>query len=139
MYLLEDDSGRLVLRFDGDMIPSRLLVTGVSVAVLGRENEAGEFCVQDLCFAGLDAARPASKPRPMADSYLALVSGLRFGAPTALPFDLFADFVTGLNPCFVRVLRRAPLTAARAAWPRRSSASCWSATSSTRRRASMRT
>ncbi|KAF3770897.1 hypothetical protein M406DRAFT_245722 [Cryphonectria parasitica EP155] len=49
--MLEDDSGRL--RLTGDFLKSHVLVTGCIVAVMGTENESGDFEVIDVKFADL--------------------------------------------------------------------------------------
>ena len=55
-YLLEDEHGRVKLvdhQFQKD-----LLVTGIILAVLGREKKTGEFEVEDYCFPGFPPAKP---------------------------------------------------------------------------------
>lgn len=103
-YYLEDDSARIELAFD-DLIPSRLLLTGVSVAVLGAENEKGVFQVRDYCFAGLDAKRESSfsmlstlAPKPSGSSYVALVSGLNFSCHSIFQSDMLRDLLAGNHP-----------------------------------------
>lgn len=48
IIVLEDDSGRMKL--GGDIIKKAGIVSGVVVAVLGMETDAGEFEVVDFCF-----------------------------------------------------------------------------------------
>lgn len=99
-YCFEDDSGRIALQFN-DLIPNRLFVTGVSVALLGKENDSGSFEVQDFCFAGID---DAPVPVTMASdeaSYVAFVSGVSFNSGEPTKFDLLTSFTSGSLPCFV--------------------------------------
>lgn len=99
-YYIEDDSGRISLQFN-DLIPSRLFVTGVSVALLGKETASGFFEVQDYCFAGIEEG-PARTTMASSDtSYIAFVSGVSFNSGDSTKFDLLTSFVSGTLPCFV--------------------------------------
>ncbi|RKP39181.1 DNA polymerase alpha/epsilon subunit B-domain-containing protein [Dimargaris cristalligena] len=93
-YYLEDESSRITLT--GEIVRSASLVTGAVVAVLGMENLAGEFEVQDLCFPGL-APQPSALPELAEDQYVALVSGLNLaeGNPVSLPMEMLAEYLAG--------------------------------------------
>lgn len=99
-YFIEDDSGRISLQFN-DLIPSRLFVTGVSVALLGKETASGFFEVQDYCFAGIDEAATRTTMASGEPSYVAFVSGVGFNSGDSTKFDLLTSFVSGSLPCFV--------------------------------------
>lgn len=99
-YFIEDDSGRISLQFT-DLIPSRLFVTGVSVALLGKETASGFFEVQDYCFAGVEEGSARTTMASGEDSYVAFVSGVGFNSGDSTKFDLLTSFVSGSLPCFV--------------------------------------
>ncbi|XP_047160135.1 DNA polymerase delta small subunit isoform X4 [Vigna umbellata] len=91
--VLEDESGRVKL--SGNIIPPEY-VTGIVVAVLGKESGAGDFLVQDV----LDAGLPPQIEFPLKsgeDKYVVLVSGLSVGSSTSNPlqFQLLIDHITG--------------------------------------------
>ncbi|WVZ07527.1 hypothetical protein V8G54_020873 [Vigna mungo] len=91
--VLEDESGRVKL--NGNIIPPEY-VTGIVVAVLGKESGAGDFLVQDV----LDAGLPPQIEFPLKsgeDKYVVLVSGLSVGSSTSNPlqFQLLIDHITG--------------------------------------------
>ncbi|ESW34328.1 hypothetical protein PHAVU_001G143200 [Phaseolus vulgaris] len=92
--VLEDESGRVKL--SGNIIPPSEYVTGIVVALLGKESGAGDFLVQDV----LDAGLPPQIEFPLKsgeDKYVVLVSGLRVGSSTSNPlqFQLLVDHITG--------------------------------------------
>lgn len=98
-YFLEDDSARIQLAFPAEgLTPSRLFVTGVSVAVLGHENEKGIFEVADYCFAGTQDEEGRQEAKPSVDSSVALVSGVSFGPEKADNFTLLMDYLAGNIP-----------------------------------------
>jgi hypothetical protein len=99
-YCFEDDSGRIALHFN-DLIPTRLFVTGVSVAFLGRENDLGSFEVQDYCFAGIADPPILRTMASDATSYVAFVSGVSFNSGDSTKFDLLTSFTSGSLSCFV--------------------------------------
>jgi DNA polymerase delta subunit 2 len=99
---LEDGSGRVALAGPG--LPVAHLVSGVVVALLGAENELGEFVVEDVCFRGLappataTGTTTATTTASATDPCVCLVSGLDVHAEHAdalLPLSLFLDFVGG--------------------------------------------
>lgn len=84
--ILEDESGRIRIRspLDGTtsaadqaqkLHPCRLL-TGLIVAVCGQVNHAGEFAMEDVCFAGLPGQHPRPLPGPATSGSVLLVSEL---------------------------------------------------------------
>ena len=107
--MLEDESGRI--RLTGSFMSTQLLVTGCIVAVLGTENQDGEFEVIDLKFADLPAQpdRLTADPTSMEESKngiqngtsrgskLAIVSGLGISGDTGdtLTLELLAEYLLG--------------------------------------------
>lgn len=92
--VLEDESGRVKL--SGNSIPPSEYVTGVVVAILGKESGAGDFLVQEV----LDAGLPPQIEFPLKskqDKYVVLVSGLSVGSSNSNPlqFQLLIDHITG--------------------------------------------
>ncbi len=80
-------------------VPTAELVTGVIMAVLGMENSAGEFVVEDYCFQDL-APQVAMVPGAASadDSYVCLISGLDVHdkhTESLLPLTMFLDFIAG--------------------------------------------
>lgn len=91
--VLEDQTGRAVL--SGKNIPVDQLVTGVVLAVIGREVSSGEFEVED--YTPCDFAPQAPLKPPTEDAYVCLVSGFSISTTgkTLLPLQIFVDYVTG--------------------------------------------
>ncbi|KAG6401186.1 hypothetical protein SASPL_138034 [Salvia splendens] len=92
--VLEDESGRVKLR--GALLLPSVYVTGIVVALHGKETGAGDFEVEDLLEAGL----PHQIDRPLnsgEDKFVVFVSGLSVGSTSANPlqFQLFVDHITG--------------------------------------------
>uniref|UniRef100_M4DK66 DNA polymerase delta small subunit n=1 Tax=Brassica campestris TaxID=3711 RepID=M4DK66_BRACM len=93
--ILEDESGRVKL--GGSALSPAVYVTGVVVALHGKETSAGEFVVEDVLEAGL----PPQLERPLdhlkEDKYVLLVSGLSIGSSSSNPllFQLLVDHITG--------------------------------------------
>ncbi|KAL6523208.1 DNA polymerase delta subunit 2 [Orobanche gracilis] len=92
--VLEDESGRVKLR--GTCLLPSVYVTGIVVAVHGKETDAGDFMVEDILEAGL----PPQIKLPLnsgEDKFVVFVSGLSVGSSSANPlhFQLFVDHVTG--------------------------------------------
>lgn len=91
--MLEDESGRVKLV--GNKIRSSPLVTGIVVAVLGSEDQEGDFHVIDIKYPGY----APQKPLPCNISqkrYVALVSGLGLSpGDTMIREQLLAEFLTG--------------------------------------------
>ncbi|KAK3405604.1 hypothetical protein EUGRSUZ_K01838 [Eucalyptus grandis] len=92
--VLEDESGRVKL--SGSLFSPASYVTGVVVALHGKETDAGDFLVQDVLEAGL----PSQLEFPLKsreDKYVVLVSGLNIGSSTCNPlqFQLLVDHITG--------------------------------------------
>ncbi|GAX80094.1 hypothetical protein CEUSTIGMA_g7532.t1 [Chlamydomonas eustigma] len=92
--VLEDEGGRMSLK--GTCLPVHELVTGVVMAVRGQTEPGGDFIVSDICFMGLPPQSPLPSPPPE-DKYVALISGLGLGKPSAdlLKVQLAVDFLTG--------------------------------------------
>ncbi|XWS66442.1 hypothetical protein CRYUN_Cryun05aG0199600 [Craigia yunnanensis] len=92
--VLEDESGRVKL--GGIMLSPSVYVTGVVVALHGKETTAGDFFVEDVLEAGL----PSQIERPLKsreDKYVVFVSGLSIGSSSSNPlqFQLLVDHITG--------------------------------------------
>ncbi|KAJ7976005.1 DNA polymerase delta small subunit [Quillaja saponaria] len=92
--VLEDESGRVKL--GGTLISPSVYVTGIVVALHGKETDAGEFLVQDVLEAGL----PPQIEFPLEsreDKYVLFVSGLSVGSCNSNPlqFQLLVDHITG--------------------------------------------
>eukprot|EP00041_Stephanoeca_diplocostata_P028186 m.789764 g.789764 ORF g.789764 m.789764 type:complete len:484 (-) comp23324_c1_seq2:70-1521(-) len=96
--VLEDQSGRVGL--SGDVLLPKNMVTGVVIAVMGRELASGEFGVEDYCFAlpGPQAPLQGALTSSSSDRFVVLISGLCIGASSAkslLGLQLFVDYATG--------------------------------------------
>jgi DNA polymerase delta subunit 2 len=93
VIMLEDESGRVKLV--GNKIQTLRLVTGIVVAVLGTEDQEGDFHVIDVRYPDYAPQKPllsnASQRR-----YIALISGMSL-SPTDSSFreQLLAEFLTG--------------------------------------------
>ncbi|XVE96105.1 hypothetical protein REPUB_Repub02eG0192500 [Reevesia pubescens] len=92
--VLEDESGRVKL--GGTMLSPSVYVTGLVVALHGKETSAGEFFVEDV----LDAGLPPQIEQPLQsreDKYVVFVSGLSVGSSSSNPlqFQLLVDHITG--------------------------------------------
>ncbi|XP_041028483.1 DNA polymerase delta small subunit-like [Juglans microcarpa x Juglans regia] len=92
--VLEDDSGRVKLA--GSVLLPSAYVTGIVVALHGKETDAGDFLVQDVLEAGL----PPQIELPLKsseDKYVVFVSGLSVGSSASNPlqFQLLVDHITG--------------------------------------------
>ncbi|KAH8917836.1 hypothetical protein BT69DRAFT_1248348 [Atractiella rhizophila] len=97
---LEDSSGRIALEFKGQR--KWPLVTGLIISVLGRQTESGTFQVEDICFPGLSKQKAHDDAMEGVDEeerWVALVSGLEFGAPESEGgeerLDLLQEWLTG--------------------------------------------
>lgn len=99
LVMLEDDSGRAVLHNDA-LLRHLRLVTGCFVAVLGVEIQAGVFEVMEVVCPTPAPQKPLRRQIPPAlrpqdlqplapGSYVALVSGLLFGAAPLLDLRAF--------------------------------------------------
>ncbi|CAG8693122.1 17615_t:CDS:2, partial [Cetraspora pellucida] len=102
VFFLEDESGRIKLV--GDILKRETRVTGVIMAVLGKENTEGNFEVCDICVAGFPYQ--PSAPVITDDKYIALVSGMNIGPnySSALQLQLMTEYLTGeLGNSFVRI------------------------------------
>lgn len=99
-YFIEDDSARIELDFSGKFQnPSSSLVTGVSLAILGVENEAGKFVVEEICLPGLESPhRPTLRHQPVHHGTIAFISGANFSSKQAFKFDLLRDLISGVIP-----------------------------------------
>ncbi|CAL1372386.1 unnamed protein product [Linum trigynum] len=92
--ILEDEGGRVKL--DGTVLLPSVYVTGVVVALLGKETTKGDFLVDEVLEAGL--APQIDRPLKLEeDKYVVFVSGLGVGNMTANPlqFQLLVDHITG--------------------------------------------
>ncbi|KAI8064736.1 DNA polymerase alpha/epsilon subunit B-domain-containing protein [Gongronella butleri] len=91
---LEDESGRV--RLIGARLDKELLVTGMIVGVLGKEEPVtGAFEVIEVCYPGLPKQNPL--PKASKDKYVAIVSGLNIGdhADADLKIQLMLEYITG--------------------------------------------
>ncbi|XP_024369612.1 DNA polymerase delta small subunit [Physcomitrium patens] len=91
--ILEDESGRVKLT--GSAVLSSMYVTGVVVAIVGREEKDGEFFVEDVMVAGLPPQKPLKNSD--VDKFVLFVSGLKIGGHGTNPLDLqlLVDHLTG--------------------------------------------
>ncbi|KAH9565765.1 hypothetical protein CY35_04G094700 [Sphagnum magellanicum] len=94
--IMEDESGRVKLIRDANL-PS-FYVTGVVVAVCGKEEKDGEFFVQEILEPGL----PPQIPLPSAvssdeEKFVVFASGLKIGGESTNPLELqlLLDHLTG--------------------------------------------
>ncbi|CAK9148463.1 unnamed protein product [Ilex paraguariensis] len=92
--VLEDESGRVKLA--GTVLIPSIYVTGIVVAVQGKETVGGDFLVEDVLEAGL----PHQEEQPLEsgeDKYVVFVSGLSVGSSSSNPlqFQLLVDHITG--------------------------------------------
>ncbi|GAB2266912.1 DNA polymerase delta subunit 2 [Dionaea muscipula] len=92
--VLEDESGRVKL--EGSVLLPSVYVTGVVVALLGKETGAGSFLVQDLLEADLPP-QMGKVLKPNEDKYVIFLSGINAGSSTSNPllFQLLVDHITG--------------------------------------------
>ncbi|KAL5983236.1 DNA polymerase delta subunit 2 [Asimina triloba] len=92
--ILEDESGRVKLA--GDVLIPSIYVTGVVVALHGKETGDGDFWVKDVLEAGLPPQTPLSH-ESREDKYVVFVSGLSVGSSESNPlqFQLLVDHITG--------------------------------------------
>ncbi|KAL1742800.1 DNA polymerase alpha/epsilon subunit B-domain-containing protein [Schizophyllum fasciatum] len=99
--MLEDESGRI--RLVGARVTAAPLVTGVIIGALGVETPNGDFEVVDICYAEMP---PPAYPKDddgaamdveEDDSWIAVVSGLNVGAPSAADAQsqLLVEYLTG--------------------------------------------
>ncbi|KAH8485682.1 hypothetical protein H0E87_027212, partial [Populus deltoides] len=92
--VLEDESGRVKL--GGIVLSPSVYVTGVVVALHGKETGAGDFMVLDVLEAGLaPQIEPQLKSRE--DKYVVFISGVNAGSSLSNPlqFQLLVDHMTG--------------------------------------------
>nr|GMC79423.1 DNA polymerase delta small subunit isoform X1 [Ipomoea batatas] len=92
--VLEDESGRVKL--SGSLLLPSTYVTGLVVALHGKETTAGDFLVEDVLEAGL--AQQIEQPlQSDEDKYVVFISGLSVGSSTSNPlqFQLLIDHITG--------------------------------------------
>ncbi|CAM8890124.1 unnamed protein product [Rhodiola kirilowii] len=96
--VLEDESGRVKL--GGTIMLPFVYVTGVVVALHGKETSSGEFLVLDVMEAGLPPQMDLPNKlteSPREDKYVVFVSGLSIGSSKSNPlqFQLLVDHITG--------------------------------------------
>ncbi|XP_031494829.1 DNA polymerase delta small subunit [Nymphaea colorata] len=92
--ILEDERGRVKLA--GSALPPSEFVTGVVVALHGKEISDGTFLVEDVLEAGLPAQTKLPL-EPREDKYVVFVSGLSMGSRLSNPlqYQLLVDHLTG--------------------------------------------
>ncbi|KAK9170522.1 hypothetical protein Syun_002662 [Stephania yunnanensis] len=92
--VLEDESGRVKL--SGDVFSPSTFVTGIVVALHGKETDAGDFLVLDILEAGL-APQIEFSLDSREEKYVVFVSGLSVGGSSSNPlhFQLLVDHITG--------------------------------------------
>ncbi|KAM5172834.1 DNA polymerase delta subunit 2 isoform 1-T2 [Mantella aurantiaca] len=91
--ILEDELQRIKLEGATDV---KKFVTGAVIAVLGSEDDAGKFMVEDFCLSSLPPQSPL--PELDEDRYVLLTSGLGLGGASgdsSLGLQLLLDLVTG--------------------------------------------
>ncbi|KAI4520548.1 DNA polymerase alpha/epsilon subunit B-domain-containing protein [Schizophyllum commune] len=99
--MLEDESGRI--RLVGARVTTAPLVTGVIIGALGVETPNGDFEVVDICYAEMPPPTYPKEDDSAAmeveeeDSWVACVSGLNVGAPSAADAQLqmLVEYLTG--------------------------------------------
>lgn len=95
--ILEDETQRIQLK---EVIDVHSVVTGVVVAVQGKEVDGGKFIVEDFCFADPRDYISLGIPKEVStmDRWVVLVSGFGFGNNAASLFNvqLFIDAIIGL-------------------------------------------
>jgi DNA polymerase delta subunit 2 len=95
---LEDHTGRIQLTGQ-PLLPTAdsLLVTGMPVAVLGRESEQGAFEVLDFCLSGMAPPFPLPQPVDSGDRFILLLSGLELNERSdTFQLQLLADLINGM-------------------------------------------
>ncbi|KAJ0984786.1 hypothetical protein J5N97_003142 [Dioscorea zingiberensis] len=92
--ILEDESGRVKLT--GNFLAPSTFVTGIVLAVHGKETSDGDLLVQGVLEAGLPPQKEIL-PALREDKYVVLISGLSVGRSlfNPLQFQLFVDHITG--------------------------------------------
>lgn len=101
VFFLEDEFGRVTLRFSDAVRSSGLLdalISGCVLGVLGCESDDGFFDVEDVCFAGLPKQPPAVRNGDA--QIVAVVSDVRFNIAAddrnvAVQADLLRSLVCG--------------------------------------------
>ncbi|KAK7023760.1 DNA polymerase subunit delta-2 [Favolaschia claudopus] len=101
--MLEDESGRIQLV--GERVVKARLITGIIIAALGIETPTGEFEVVDVCHAEMAPQPHLNQAEeqmdvdvdPQADAWIALVSGLDIGSPSAVDAQtqMLVEYLTG--------------------------------------------
>jgi DNA polymerase delta subunit 2 len=90
----------------GEFLKGLNLVTGLIVAILGVEKTSGDFEAMDICYPGaapqVETDDTEGKPMEVdtADEWIALVSGLNIGPPSApsdLRINLLVEYLLGEN------------------------------------------
>ncbi|GBB88103.1 hypothetical protein RclHR1_14620003 [Rhizophagus clarus] len=102
-FWLDDDSGRI--KIVGDRLKEEIIVSGIIMSVLGKENSQGEFEVSDIFIAGLP-----EQIYPMIrmdidgddDKYVALISGLNIDTSdvSETRLQIMLEYFTGELGCF---------------------------------------
>ncbi|CAG8455027.1 14690_t:CDS:10 [Funneliformis caledonium] len=94
---LEDDSGRIKLV--GDSLKKEVIISGIIMAALGKENSQGDFEILDICFAGLPEQinTTVRMDADDDDKYVALISGMNLDTDGALEtrLQLMLEYLTG--------------------------------------------
>lgn len=88
---LEDESARICCDFSA--VDTSLIVTGISVAILGCEDETGLFRVQDFCTTPLHV--PSIQKSNLRRGCIAVVSG-NLTDLSNCRFSLLLDYLEGL-------------------------------------------
>ena len=84
IVVFEDSSGRIPMKPTGVLLVDDC-VTGTPIALLGTSKD-GEFIVDEFCWPGMAPQLPL--PSLAEDKFVALVSGLHFGAEAGLTLTL---------------------------------------------------
>ncbi|ORX58190.1 hypothetical protein DM01DRAFT_1333854 [Hesseltinella vesiculosa] len=91
---LEDESGRV--RLIGNQLDKEMLITGMVVGVLGREEPvSGAFEVIEVCYPGMPKQMPL--PTNHDQKFVAVVSGLNIGsnAQSDLKVQMMLEYLSG--------------------------------------------
>ncbi|XP_046852136.1 DNA polymerase delta subunit 2-like isoform X2 [Xenia sp. Carnegie-2017] len=99
--ILEDEAQRVKLVGN---IPSEYLITGLIIAVLGFEDDAGYFAVENYCLCGLPEQEDPTKDQTLLngeDCFVAIMTGLHFGKKghDCLQLQMLIDLMTGQLGC----------------------------------------
>ena len=103
-YFLEDESGRVKLDLTSWVSDNFDLITGICIAIKGKELDNGSFCVSDVCLPGIPPTPPPKEllQRPSLGedkkSKIILVSGIGYDEENkdlTASLELLFEFICG--------------------------------------------